>query len=434
MAAADETIRRTARDLLSGWKGGVYAFGPGCVGRVGPLAAEVGGAGAGPRAVLVANGSAWMASTLAAVEAALAEAGVQVVARTAGARPNSPRDDVYRMQDAIAAAEADLVVAVGGGSTIDAAKAGGVLATLAGPGHDIEPFFGVGRVGEALAKQQTRLPAFVAVQNAAGSAAHLTRYSNITDPATAQKKLIIDDACVPAAAVFDYALTRTAPADLTMDGAFDGIGHLAEAYFGATGATLGRLEPIAEAGAALIVSSIARAVEAPGDLPAREALGLGTDLGGYAIMLGSTNGPHLNSFSLVDLLAHGRACAVLLPYYTVLFAPAIERQLRVLGRVYATAGLIDADLDRLGGRDLATAVAEGMMALSRRVGFPTALGEVPGFGAAHVARALAAAKDPQLASKLQGMPVSLAPEQVDEVMGSVLAAATDGDLGKIADL
>jgi len=434
MTGADDTIRQKARDLLSGWKGEAYAFGLGRLGRVGPLAACAGGDNIGGRAVLVANASAWMAPTLTAVEAALADAGVEVVARTRGARPNSPRDDVYRMQDAIAAAAPDRVVAVGGGSTIDAAKAGVVLATLAGGAHDIEPYFGVGRVTEALAKRGARLPAFVAVQNAAGSAAHLTRYSNITDPATAQKKLIIDDACVPAAAVFDYALTRTAPADLTMDGAFDGIGHLAEAYFGATGRTLDHLEPIAEAGVALIVSSIAQAVEYPGDLDAREALGLGTDLGGLAIMLGSTNGPHLNSFSLVDLLAHGRACAVLLPYYTVLFAPAIQRQLRTLGRLYAAAGLTDADLDRLAGRDLAVAVAEAMMALSRRVGFPTTLGEIPGFGDAHVARALAAAKDPQLASKLQAMPVGLAPEQVDEVMGSVLAAATDGDLGKIADL
>ena len=42
---------------------------------------------------------------------------------------------------------------------------------------------------------------------------------------------------------------------------------------------------------------------------AREALCLATDLGGYAIMIGGTNGGHLTSFSLVDILPHGRACA-----------------------------------------------------------------------------------------------------------------------------
>jgi len=151
-------------------------------------------------------------------------------------------------------------------------------------------------------------------------------------------------------------------------------------------------------------------------------------------MIGSTSGPHLNSFSLVDVLSHGRACAVLEPYYAVFFAPAIERQLRVLGGVYARHGLIRADLPGLAGRELGVAVAEGMMALSRKLGFPTTLGEVGSFSEAHVARALAAAKDPKLASKLQGMPTPLAPEQVDEFMGSVLAAATSGELARIKEL
>jgi len=41
---------------------------------------------------------------------------------------------------------------------------------------------------------------------------------------------------------------------------------------------------------------------------------LGTDLGGYAIMVGGTSGPHLNSFSLVKYVSHGRACALMNPY------------------------------------------------------------------------------------------------------------------------
>ena len=44
----------------------------------------------------------------------------------------------------------------------------------------------------------------VAVETAASSGAHLTKYSNITDPVTGQKKLIIDEAIVPPASVFDY--------------------------------------------------------------------------------------------------------------------------------------------------------------------------------------------------------------------------------------
>lgn len=424
-----ESVKGKARELVSGWKGQAYVFGLGCLERAPSAAAEV-----ARRALVVANPSAWLAPTVDAVTAALQQAGVEIAGRADGARPNSPREDVYRIQDAVAAAGADVVIAVGGGSTIDAAKAAAVLATLQGGAHDIEPYFGAGKVSDALAACGAKLPAMVAVQTAASSAAHLTKYSNITDPASSQKKLIIDEAIVPPRAVFDYQLTRTAPAELTLDGAFDGIGHLVETYYGAAGGTIDRLEEIAAAGVELIVTAAAAAVADPDDLPAREALGLATDLGGCAIMVGGTNGPHLNSFSFVDVLAHGRACAILVPYYTVFFAPAVQRQLRLLAEIYSGHGLLGADLAKLAGRDLGLAVAEGMMTLSRQVGFPTTLGEVAGFSAEHIDRALAAAKNPQLASKLQAMPTPMSAEQVDEYMGSVLQAALSGDLSGIRNL
>ena len=418
-----------ARQLLTGWKQDRYVFGLGCVGRTGRTVAEL-----GRRVLVAANSSRWLAPTVDAVLASLAEAGVELAARVEGSRPNSPREDVYRIQDAIAASAPDALVAVGGGSTIDTTKAANVLAALAGTRHDIEPWFGVGKVAEALAAGEGPLPPLAAVQTASGSSAHLTKYSNITDLATSQKKLIIDEAIVPARAVFDYRLTCSAPPGLTLDGAFDGIGHITEAWFGATAATIDRLETIAAAGVELIVSAVTAAAADPADPAAREKLGLGTDLGGYAIMIGSTNGPHLNSFSLVDLLPHGRACAILEPYYTVFFAPAIQRQLRLYAGIYARHGLIPADAAGLSGRDLGTAVADGMMALSRKLGFPTTLGEVDGFTADHVARALTAAKNPQLASKLQGMPTPLSADQIDEYMGSVLDAAVSGDLARIRNL
>jgi alcohol dehydrogenase class IV len=172
-------------------------------------------------------------------------------------------------------------------------------------------------------------------------------------------------------------------------------------------------------------------VAEPTDLEAREALGLGTDLGGYAIMIGGTNGGHLTSFSLVDILSHGRACAITNPYYTVFFAPAIEEPLRLLGRVYKEAGLTQANMDSLSGRELGMAVAEAMITLSRRIGFPATLGEVERFTDGHIERALTAAKDPQLKMKLQNMPVPLTAEMVDEYMGPILEAAKDGDLSRI---
>jgi alcohol dehydrogenase len=62
------------------------------------------------------------------------------------------------------------------------------------------------------------------------------------------------------------------------------------------------------------------------------------------------------------------------------------------------------------------------------------LSEVAGFGQAHIDRALAAAKNPQLKMKLQNMPVPLTADMVDEYMGPVLEAARDGDLSLIKNV
>jgi alcohol dehydrogenase class IV len=172
----------------------------------------------------------------------------------------------------------------------------------------------------------------------------------------------------------------------------------------------------------------------PQDKEARGALCLATDLGGYAIMLGGTNGGHLTSFSLVDILSHGRACAMMNPYYTVFFAPAIEDPLRMVGKIYQDAGLTTADVESLRGRELGVAVAEAMLEFSRRIGFPTRLSQVEGFSHAHIERALMAAKNPQLKMKLQNMPVPLTAEMVDEYMAPVLEAARDGDLTLIKNV
>lgn len=190
------------RMLLGDWRGDAYAFGLGCLDAVGEKTAPL-----GRRALLVANRSEWLADTVERVVDAFGPAGVEVIARCEGARPNSPLEDVYRIQDEIEAAKADVIVAVGAGSTIDATKAALVLARLSPGVHDVNAFFGVGRVTERLAGAS--LTPFVAVETAASSGSHLTKYANVTDLAAGQKKLIVDLAIVPRAAVFDYSVTTS---------------------------------------------------------------------------------------------------------------------------------------------------------------------------------------------------------------------------------
>ena len=287
----------------------------------------------------------------------------------------------------------------------------------------------------ALARSGKQLAPHMAIQTAASSGAHLTKYSNITDLATGQKKLIVDEAIVPARPVFDYGVTFGAPAALTADGALDGIAHCLEVLWGAVGKPYyARMEEVAATAIGLVLRYLPAALASPRVREAREALGLATDLGGYAIMLGGTNGPHLTSFSLIDVLSHGRACAILNPYYTVFFAPAIQRPLKLVARVCAEAGYADAGDAKLEGRALGVAVAEALIRFEKSIGVPATLGEVPGFGEAHIERALAAAKNPQLRMKLENMPVPLTAEMVDAYMAPVLRAAESGRLDVIRNV
>ena len=416
-----------AQALLREFKGDHYLCGAEILRQVGDVAAVL-----GARAALVRDTFPGSDDFVGTIRTALTQAGVALAGEVDGAGPNAPREDLFRITVSLKHINPDVIVSFGGGSTIDATKAAEVLRTLGG---EIDDYFGTALVTAAATASGKALTPHVAIQTAASSGAHLTKYANITDVATGQKKLIVDDAIVPVQPVFDYAVTYGAPPALTMDGALDGISHSLEVLYGAVGkSNYAKIKQVAGISIGLVVNYLPRALENPGDEEAREALCLATDLGGYAIMLGGTNGGHLTSFSLVDVLSHGRACAMMNPYYTVFFAPAIEDPLRMLAKIYQNAGLTSGDVSVLHGRALGEAVAEAMFAFARRIGFPTRLDEVAGFGPAHIERALAAAKNPQLKMKLQNMPVPLTAEMVDAYMGPVLAAATDGDLARIKNV
>ena len=418
-----------ARKLLREFKGDNYAFGAGALEQVGNFARSL-----GQRVLVIANPSRWLQPTVTRVTELLQNAGCEVVGTVAGAQPNAPKEDVYRLEGQILHTAPDCLVAIGGGSTIDAAKAANVLASLGCHSADIEDYFGTGLVTAVAQKMNRKLIPMVAVQTAASSGAHLTKYSNVTDPVNGQKKLIVDDAIVPPKAVFDYELTVTTPKNTTLDGAFDGLAHCLEVFYGAPADRYDKIAEIALLGIELIAEGVIQMAEDRWDPEIRETLGLATDLGGYAIMVGGTNGGHLTSFSLVDVTSHGRACAVMNPYYTVFFAPSIERQLSAVAEVLKKVGLIEGDLTGVRGRELGVMVAHGLVALSKKVGFPTTLQELPGFTDEHIARALEAAKNPQLEMKLKNMPVPLTSAQVDEYMGPILEAAKTGDFNIIKNL
>jgi alcohol dehydrogenase len=418
---------KRADDLLKQFKADAYLHGVDVLPKVGSGTASL-----GKKAALVRDAFPGSEPFLKVIRDSLAQAGIQVLAEVDGAAPNAPRQDVFRITEALKELDPQVIISFGGGSTIDAVKAAEVLRTLGGR---IDDYFGTGLVSQALAARSASLTPHVAIQTAASSAAHLTKYSNITDLTTGQKKLVVDGAIVPLRPVFDYRVTFGAPASLTADGALDGISHALEVLYSAAGKPeYATIEAVAAECIRLVVNYLPVVLANPADPHGREALGLATDLGGYSIMLGGTNGAHLTSFSLVDILSHGRACGMLNPYYTVFFAPAIQAPLQVVGKIYQEAGYTPARIDKMSGRELGLAVAAAMLAFEKKVGFPSRLEEVPGFTSEHITRALSAAKNPQLKMKLENMPVRLTAEMVDEYMGPILQAAQTGNLELIKNV
>jgi alcohol dehydrogenase len=429
-----------AKKILKDWKGDHYTLGENVLDATGKYAKTY-----GKKAALIVTelGQAWIDKPVEQVKASLKSNGVAFELIN-GARPNAPREDVYRISHQVARSNSDVIVALGGGSTIDAGKAAAVLNTYTpsevreilgaalGEADSIEPYFGVGIVTKIKEKTGRAVMPVVAVETAASSGAHLTKYSNITDLVTGQKKLIVDEAIVPPSSVFDYSLTLDSPMSLTLDGGLDGIAHAWEVFMGTGGGAFEKVKEVAELCLRLVVYGLQRVKKDKKDLEGRIALGLGTDLGGYSIMLGGTSGPHLGSFSLIDILSHGRACALLNPYYTVLFAPMIQNQLKIAADVFKEAGYISGDVKKLSGRDLGVAVAQGMIAFARDLNFPITLKEA-GATREHLERMLTAAKNPQLKMKLQNMPAPMDAEKgdVDRLMKPVLEAAFTGDLSLI---
>jgi len=347
-------------------------------------------------------------------------------------RPNAPLEDVLQLAATLKKVAPEAVLVASGGSGIDGAKASLVLAFLEG---EIENYFGLGKVSQLLSSQKVSFPPLFALQTAAGSAAHLTKYSNITNWSLRQKKLIIDEAIIPRGAMFDYSLTTTMPPSLTLDGALDGLSHCLEVYLGAReNPDFSSLETICLTGIELVLLALPQAIISPDNKEARLLLGLATDLGGYAIMLGGTNAGHLSSFALVDILPHGRACGLLNPYFLIPFSLAIPRQLKKLAEVLAKYKLIASYPGKIAPPSLAYVIAQGLQYFYQQVGFPQSFKEIPGYTSAHLERLLEMVANPQLRSKLQNMPLPLTSETAHKLFTEVFQAAEKGDLSRLRPL
>ncbi len=423
-------LKEKARNLIKKFKGNDYTFGLGVLDQVGSIASKFG------KSALVISNTTYLKTVADKVIESLKDNGVTLAGDRVvpDAKPNNPQEDVYRVESYILHFQPDCIIVIGGGSSIDCAKAANVLASLGQYRPEIEDYFGTGLVSSALSKIGKKLYPLIAIQTSASSGAHLTKYSNVTDPLIGQKKLIVDEAIIPIKALFDYQITASMPPTLTIDGALDGIAHCLEVFYGIGQNKFDLLQEITLTAIELIIANAKKILDNSKNMEAREAIGLATDLGGYAIMIGGTNGAHLTSFSLVDITSHGRACGIMNPYYSVFFAPTIEKQLRAVGSIFKKYGYIEEDLKQLKGRKLGVVVAKGMIKFGKAIDFPTKLSELKGFSDKHVKRAIIAAKNPQLDMKLKNMPTPLNASLIDEYMKPILEAAKSGDFSLIKNM
>ena len=223
-------------------------------------------------------------------------------------QPN-PRDaDIDRGAALCREAGANFILALGGGSAIDTAKAINVVAVCGGGSWDYTK--GAGRTPRAVTAPLLPL---IAIPTTAGTGTEATRYSVITNARTHAKATIKFDELFPAKALVDPELMVTMPRRTTALTGIDAFAHAFEAYIGSKANSFSEMFSLQ--GIRLFAGSIRRVCADGSDLEAREQMALCSSLGGLAISHSATTLPHAigQALSGVTDAPHGGSIAVCMP-------------------------------------------------------------------------------------------------------------------------
>lgn len=224
--------------------------------------------------------------------------------------------------------QCDAVLAVGGGSSIDAGK---VIALAAGNGKAPKKLVGV------LKARKPALPLF-AVPTTAGTGSEVTVGAVISDDQDHQKHLVIDPKVVPQAAALDPRLMQGLPPRVTADTGIDALTHALEAWV----SRFANAETDRYAGAAvrLVFANLRKAYSDGSDLAAREAMALAAHYAGFALNQAGLGYVHAIAHQLGARygLPHGRANAVVLPHILAFNRKASQSRLAALAELTGLAG------------------------------------------------------------------------------------------------
>jgi alcohol dehydrogenase class IV len=259
----------------------------------------------------------------------------------------------------------DLVLAVGGGSAIDLAKAVAALATNR-QGTSVADY--LEGVGKGLKIEAPPLPV-LAVPTTAGTGSEATKNAVISSSNPPYKKSLRSELMIPRAVLIDPELTVGLPARVTAHTGMDAITQLIESYLSR------RAQPIPQAlaldGLARALPALERAVANGADRAAREAMAYAAYLSGVALAnsgLGFAHGVAA-ALGIHCGMPHGLACAVMLPS-----ALRVNREVRraELARLWS---LVDAQ-SQLSEGDAADRFIEHVEGVARRIGIPSRLADL----------------------------------------------------------
>jgi alcohol dehydrogenase class IV len=221
----------------------------------------------------------------------------------------------------------DCVIGLGGGSSIDTAKAVAVLAVHGGPMRKYKtPFL----------QNAPGLP-IVAIPTTAGTGSETTRFTVITDDPSGEKMLCTGVGYVPTAAIVDYELTLEKPKRLTADTGVDSLTHAIEAYVSR------RANPFADGFALTAMEAIWKSLPVayvePSNRAARKSMMLAATQAGIAFSNSSVALVHGMSRPIGAHfhVPHGMSNAMLLPAITTFSVPGNERRYADCARIMGIA-------------------------------------------------------------------------------------------------
>lgn len=276
-------------------------------------------------------------------------------------KPNPTIENVQTGVAAFKASGADCIIAIGGGSSMDTAKAIGIIIT--------NPDFADVRSLEGVAPTTNKCVPIIAVPTTAGTAAEVTINYVITDAEKNRKMVCVDPKDIPIVAVVDPDMMSTMPKGLTAATGMDALTHAIEGYI--TKAAW-KLSDMFHLKAIEIISKSLRGAVA--NTPeGREGMALGQYIAGMGfsnVGLGIVHSMAHPLGALYDT-PHGVANAIILPTVMEYNAPATGEKYRDIAKAMGVEGVDAMTLD-----EARKAAVDAVKQLSKDVGIPADLNDI----------------------------------------------------------